>query len=157
MNAVLNLFDMLNLQLSLAHGVFKLSNFLIRLHDSLLQNRLFSLQFQDLLLHVIILSILLADGDLQVFEVLHNVRVDNFDIFIVLGRQMVLHQSNLLPQQFNFFFVLTQNLLRGLNPFFDTFDVCAHTVVVGILQLGSVGTPGLRSQQHFVISYRFVS
>ena len=123
---------------------------MIRLHDSLLQNRLFSLELQDLLLHVIILGVLLADGDLKVFEVLHNVRVDNFDIFIVLGRQMVLHQSNLLPQKFNFFFVLAKYLLRGLNPFFDAFYVSAHAIVIGILQLGGVGAPGLRSQQHIV-------
>ena len=101
------------------------------MHDGLLDDGLFALELSNLLLHVLILSLLLADGHLQVFEVLHDVRVDHFHILVVLRRQMVLHQPNLLPQHLNLLLVLAQHALRLFNPILPPLDLAAHTVIVG--------------------------
>ena len=56
-----------------------------RLHDALLQDRLIFFELQYLFLHMVVLSLLLDNGCLEVSKVLHDVGVDNFNVFIVLS------------------------------------------------------------------------
>ena len=66
------------------------------LHDGLLCDRFVFLQYYDLLLHVVIFALLLGNTSLKVLEVGHDVRIDHFYILVVLCRQMIFHQANLL-------------------------------------------------------------
>ena len=66
--------------------ILKPSNRMLAFHDSLLYYWLVSLDFHNLFLHVVIFFLLLHDTCLQILEVSHNMRIDNFDIFVILGR-----------------------------------------------------------------------
>ena len=134
--------------LSISNSVLELSNLLVSMHDTLLQNRFLTAQLKDLLLHVLVLSVLLLDGHLKVLEVLHDVGVNYFDIFIVLRRQVILHQADLLTKKFNLFLVLAEHLLRGFDPIFDALDVRSYAVFIGALQLGSVSSSSFSGQKH---------
>ena len=74
-----------------AHLVLELGNFLVTFHDGLLHDRLLTLQLHYLFLHVIVLSLLLYNASLKLFKVSHDVRVDHFNVLIVLGREVILH------------------------------------------------------------------
>ena len=69
-----------------ANGLLQLGNLMLALHDGLLHEGLVALELNDLFGHVIILFLLLNYARLQLLEVGHYVRVNDFDIFIVLGR-----------------------------------------------------------------------
>ena len=65
---------------------------------------------------MIVLFLLLHDARLQILKVGHYVRVDNFYILVVLRRQVVLHEPDLLPQQLDLLLVLAQRQLRLADP-----------------------------------------
>ena len=58
---------------------------MIAFHYGLLDHRLVSSEFKDLFLHMLVLSRLLNDSGLEVFKILHDIGVDDFNIFVVLG------------------------------------------------------------------------
>ena len=67
----------------------------------------------------------------QLLKISHNKRVDNFDVLVVLGGQMVLHQPNFLSQQINFLLVVTHTSLRLLNDVANVHDLRLHVVLIG--------------------------
>ena len=95
-------------EMSKADLVLEYSNLLVTLHDGLLGDGFLALQLHNLLHHVFIGLLLLEDARLQLFEVGHYVRVNHFNIFVVLSGQVVLHQADLLSQHLDLLFVLAQ-------------------------------------------------
>ena len=70
------------------------------LHDHLLTDALFLLQFNQLLLHVFVFFLLLDDRVRKFFEVGQNIRIHNFYVFVILSGQVVFHQSDFLSEHF---------------------------------------------------------
>ena len=83
--------------MSQANLVLKLSYLMASLHNLLLNTRLFLLQFNDLFLHVVVVSPLKVYLFLQVIKVLHNLGVNQLDVLIVECAHVVVHQTDLLP------------------------------------------------------------
>ena len=85
---------------------------------------------------MIILLPLIAYLGGQFLEVGHNERVNYFDVLVILGRQVVLHQADLLSQQIDLLFVVTHLGLRlGYNAG-DEQDLCLDIVLVCGSQTG---------------------
>ena len=112
-----------------AHLVLELCDFLVTFHDGLLHDRLLALQLHYLFLHVIVLSLLLHNASLKLLKVSHDVRVDHFDVLIVLGREVILHEADLLSQHLNLFLVLAEARLANLDPVLDSLAVAANVLL----------------------------
>ena len=110
------------------------------LHDGLLCDRFVFLQYYDLLLHVVIFALLLGNTSLQVLKVGHNVRIDHFNILVVLSREMIFHQANLLSQHFNLFLVFAERLLTLGNPLLDSLAMALDVILDWHGDLGAIGT-----------------
>ena len=82
---------------------------MLAVDDGLLDCGLVALEFNELLLEVVVF--LALEGDLvgEVLEVGHYERVEHLHILVVLRRQVVLHKADLLPQQVNFLLVVAQH------------------------------------------------
>ena len=142
-------------EVSAADLVFKLSNFLLSMHYSLLHDWLLFFEFDDLLLHVFVFPALFVNLLGKVFKVWHYVGVNDLYVLVVLGGQVVLHEPNFLTQQFYLFFVLSQSLLslhnnvlkkekncsemrnvhRPMQTYFNSFDWTFHIFVLRDVQL----------------------
>ena len=109
------------------------------LHDGLLCDRLVFLQYYDLLLHVVILTLLLGNTSLEVLKVLHDVRIDHFNILVVLSREMIFHQANLLSQHLNLFLVFAECCLALDNPLLDSLAMALDVIFDRHGDLGPVG------------------
>jgi hypothetical protein len=59
---------------------------------------------------MLILVLLSRDLCLQVFEICYNERVNDFNVLIVEGLQVVIHHGDILTKAFNLFFVFTEDL-----------------------------------------------
>ena len=51
----------------------------------------------------------------ELLEVGHDERVDNLHVLVILGGQVIFHQSDFLSQQFNLLFVITHLDLRTFD------------------------------------------
>ena len=109
------------------------------LHDGLLCDRLVFLQYYDLLLHVVIFTLLLGNTSLKVLKVLHDVRIDHFNILVVLSREMIFHQANLLSQHLNLFLVFAESLLALGDPLLDSLAMALDVIFDRYGNLGPVG------------------
>ena len=114
-----------------AHLVFELRDFLLGLHDQLLEARLVLFLFNQLLLKMVVLLPLRRDLVRQLLKVRHNKWVDNFDVLVILSGEVIFHQADLLPQQIDLFLVVAHLLLRRLNNVGDCLDVGFDVVAVG--------------------------
>ena len=110
------------------------------LHDGLLNDRFIAFQLDNLLLHVIVLFLLLNNARLQVIKVSHNVRVDHFDILIILCRQMILHETDLLPQHLYLLLVFSECYLCVADPFLDPLDLSFDTLITWDSNFSAIGT-----------------
>ena len=103
---------------------------MLGLHDQLLHPRLISFQVNKLCLQVIVLRSLQVDLVRQLLEISHNERINHLHVFIVLCRQVILHQSDLLTQKINFLLVLSHISLRVLDDLRDARNISLNIVSV---------------------------
>ena len=109
------------------------------LHDGLLCDGLVFLQYYDLLLHVVIFTLLLGNTSLKVLKVGHDVRIDHFNILVVLSREMIFHQANLLSQHLNLFLVFAECCLALDNPLLNSLAMALDVIFDRHCDLGPVG------------------
>ena len=118
---------------------FEFSNFMCALHNGLLCDRLVFLQYYDLLLHVIVLTLLLGNTSLKVLEVGHDVRIDHFNILVVLGREVIFHQAYFLSQHLDLFLIFAERLLALGYPLLNSLAMTFDVIFDWNGDLGSVG------------------
>ena len=80
-----------------------------------MEARLVFFEFNELCLQVVVFLALAGDLGGQLVEVGHDEGIDHFDVLVVLGPQVVLHQSDLLPKHINFLLVLSHLRHRRLH------------------------------------------
>ena len=119
-----------------ANHVLQLCNLLTGCEDALLHEWLLLFELYDLSCHQFVLFLLLVDTVLQVLKIRHDIRIDYFHILVVLGGQVILHESNLLPQHLDLLLVLSEALLRVGNNILNLLDVALDAVLAGHLQSG---------------------
>ena len=83
--------------ISHAYLVLKLGNFLLCLHDELLEARFVFLLFDELRLQMIVLFPLPSDLVGELLEVGHDEGINHLDVLVILSGQVVLHEPDLLP------------------------------------------------------------
>ena len=106
--------------------LFELGDLVRALHDGLLHERLVPLELNNLFLHVVVLALLLHNASLQLLKVGHHVRVNHFDVLVVLRRQVILHEAYFLAQHLNLLFVLAEGYLSRLNPVLHLLAMTLH-------------------------------
>ena len=88
---------------------------------------------------MVIFALLLGNTSLKVLEVLHDVRIDHFNILVVLGGKVIFHQAYLLSQHLNLFLVFTERLLALGNPLLNSLAMTLDVIFDGYCDLGSIG------------------
>jgi len=114
---------------SASDRVFKCWNFVAQLHDHLLTDALFFFKFDQLFLHMLVFFLLLNNWIGKFFKVSDYIRVNHFDVLVVLCGKMVFHKSDFLTEHFNFLFVTTKFVLRGFDDLFDFVNSSTNRIV----------------------------
>lgn len=113
-----------NRSLSHADLVFQVRDLMLALDDQLLHLRFLTLQLGQLLMQVVVLRALQGDLFWKLVEILNDERVQHFDVLVVLGTQMVLHQGDLLSEQLDFLFVVTKCVLTFQDEVLWRLNLC---------------------------------
>ena len=111
---------------------------MLALHDGLLDEGLVPLDLQELLLHVIVLSLLFNNARLEVFKVGHHIWVNDLDIFIILRGQMIFHQTDFLSEHLNLFLIFAKGNLGVSNPLFDPLHLSFDILLLRNRNLGAI-------------------